>query len=195
MAATDRLTLGSARTFRFSTSNPQASLLKSASFSGSVEPACGPSFLHARGRRAVASRAVPRSPERHWPVRPSHGFHQRRSRHCGGTRVLRALAEQCVALLLPKQSAWTQQPFQLYRYRDLDGLEVDIVAEFPDGQLLAIEVKSRRTVTEQSWSALERFRNRYPDRKTTGIVLHGGTQVAHLHGWLHVLPMRSLWDH
>jgi hypothetical protein len=74
-------------------------------------------------------------------------------------------------------------------------LEVDIVAEFPDGQLLAIEVKSRRTVTEQSWSALERFRNRYPDRKTTGVVLHGGTQVAHLHGWLHVLPMRSLWDH
>lgn len=55
-------------------------------------------------------------------LRPSHGFTQRRSRHCGGTRVLRALAEQCVALLLPKQSAWTQQPFQLYRYRDLDGL-------------------------------------------------------------------------
>ena len=106
-----------------------------------------------------------------------------------------ALAEQRVALELRKQSAWTQQPFQLYHYRDLDGLEVDIVAELPDGQLLAIEVKSTRTVTEQSWSALERFRNRYPDRKTTGIVLHGGTQVAHLHGWLHVLPMRSLWDH
>jgi predicted AAA+ superfamily ATPase len=123
------------------------------------------------------------------------GFTSAAAGTVGGREYFGALAEQCVALELRKQSAWTQQPFQLYHYRDLDGLEVDIVAELPDGQLLAIEVKSTRTVTEQSWSALERFRNRYPDRKTTGVVLHGGTQVAHLHGWLHVLPMRSLWDH
>lgn len=123
------------------------------------------------------------------------GFSSATAGTVGGREYFGALAEQCVALELRKQSAWTQQPFQLYHYRDLDGLEVDIVAELPDGHLLAIEVKSTRTVTEQSWSALERFRNRYPDRKTTGVVLHGGTQVAHLHGWLHMLPMRSLWDH
>ncbi|WP_206662283.1 DUF4143 domain-containing protein [Propioniciclava sinopodophylli] len=87
--------------------------------------------------------------ERHWLVRPSHGLHQRRSRHCGGREYFGALAEQCVALELRKQSAWTQQPFQLYHYRDLDGLEVDrrrALSTVPDRSLSAIAPPCRSPV-------------------------------------------------
>lgn len=94
-----------------------------------------------------------------------------------------------------KQSAWSHERFQLFHYRDHDGLEVDIIAELPDGQLVAIEVKSSQTVTDKSWSALERFRTRYMDRKITGVVLHGGNQIAHLHDWIHILPISSVWGH
>lgn len=50
-------------------------------------------------------------------------------------------------------------------------------------------------MTAKAWTALERFRRRFPDREVTGVVLHGGAQIASLHGWLHVLPITALWQH
>lgn len=50
-------------------------------------------------------------------------------------------------------------------------------------------------MTAASWRGLERFRAAYPHMDVTGVVLHGGNQVAHLHGWLHVLPITTLWRH
>ncbi len=123
------------------------------------------------------------------------GFTSAHAQTVGGREFYGALTEQFVALELRKQATWSRLPVHLFHYRDHDGLEVDIIAELPDGQLIAIEVKSSRTVTDKTWAALERFRARHPDRSVTGVVLHGGTQVAHLHGWLHVLPMPSLWLH
>lgn len=113
----------------------------------------------------------------------------------GGREYYGALVEQFVALELLKQRAWSEQRFDLFHYRDQDGLEVDLVAELRDGRLVAIEVKSGQTVTAKSWSGLERFASRFPDRDVTGVVLHGGTEAASLHGWLHVLPVTALWQH
>ena len=123
------------------------------------------------------------------------GFTSAHAQTLGGREYYGALTEQFVALELRKQAAWSQEGFRLFHYRDHDGLEVDAIAELPDGHLVAIEVKSSQTVTDKSWSALERFRTRHMDRKITGVVLHGGTQVAHLHGWIHVMPISSLWEH
>ena len=38
------------------------------------------------------------------------------------------------------------------------------------------------------------IRDRFPDREVIGVVLHGGSQVSHLFGWLHLLPITSLWQ-
>lgn len=122
-------------------------------------------------------------------------FTSTQARAIGGREYFGSLAEQFVVLELRKQAAWARVPFQLFHYRDHDGLEVDVVAELADSRLVAIEVKSGQTVTNKSWAALERFRDLYPERSVTGVVLHGGTQVAHLHGWLHVLPVSSVWSH
>lgn len=113
----------------------------------------------------------------------------------GGREYYGSLTEQLVALELLKQSAWSETGFELFHYRAHDGAEVDLVLELPDGHLLAIEVKGGQTITSKSWAGLEQFRDHHRDRDITGVVLHGGDQVAHLRGWLHLLPVPSLWQH
>ena len=112
----------------------------------------------------------------------------------GGREYYGALVEQFVALELAKQQAWSNTEYTVYHFRDLDGLEVDLVIELADGRLLAIEVKSSTTITEKSWANLIRFKDRYPDRNITGACLHAGTQTALIGGWLHILPITTLWQ-
>ena len=123
------------------------------------------------------------------------GFSADHARTVGGREYFGALTEQFVALELQKQAGWSATSYNLFHFRDHDGLEVDIVAELPDSRLIAIEVKSSQTVTSDAWAGLERFRARHADREVTGVLLHGGGQVSHLYGWLHVLPIASLWEH
>ncbi|NKE10116.1 MULTISPECIES: ATP-binding protein [Kocuria] len=113
----------------------------------------------------------------------------------GGREFYGTLVEQFVALELQRQRTWSEQLFELYHYRDHDGPEVDLLLELSDGRLIAIEVKSARTVNDRSWAGLKQFRDHVPDREVVGVVLHTGTEVAHLHDWLHVLPISSLWGH
>lgn len=113
----------------------------------------------------------------------------------GGREFYGTLVEQFVALELRRQRAWSQQSFDLYHYRDHDGPEVDMLLELSDGRLIAIEVKSARTVNDRSWVGLKQFRDHLQDREVVGVVLHAGTEVAHLNDWLHVLPISALWTH
>ena len=113
----------------------------------------------------------------------------------GGREYYGALVEQFVALELAKQRAWTTRPFELYHFRDRDGLEVDLVIETFDGSLIAIEVKSTRTIAPKLWAGLAAFRERFFDRDVTGVLLHTGDTAAVQHGWLHVLPITALWQH
>ena len=113
----------------------------------------------------------------------------------GGREYLGALVEQLVTLELAKQQAWTSTFFRLHHYRDRDGLEVDLVAETYDGALVAIEVKSTQTITDRLWRNLFKFKERFPERNVTGVLLYSGDTAATLHGWLHVLPITSMWEH
>ena len=113
----------------------------------------------------------------------------------GGLEYFGALVEQFVALELLKQRTWTSVPYDIYHYRDRDGLEVDLIVETFDGTIIAIEVKSGRTVTSKLWKNLAAFRDRFPDRRVIGVLLHGGDTVATLHDWLHILPIPALWEH
>ena len=123
------------------------------------------------------------------------GFTAQHASSIGGREYYGALVEQFVALELEKQSGWSREPFRLFHFRDLDGLEVDIVIELADGRLLAIEVKSAASVTGKSWANLVRFKEMFADRDVTGVCLHGGTQSSRIQGWLYVLPITTLWQH
>lgn len=113
----------------------------------------------------------------------------------GGREYYGALVEQFVVQELAKQRTWSRERFSLYHYRELDGLEVDLIVELADGRLLAIEVKSSQSPTERSWRNLVRFRERVPDRDVTGVCFYTGTQVGRIADWLHLLPVTSLWEH
>ena len=113
----------------------------------------------------------------------------------GGLEYFGALVEQFVALELLKQRTWAAVPYDIYHFRDRDGCEVDLVIETFDGTIIAIEVKSSRTVTPKLWKNVTAFRDRFPDRHVIGVLLHGGDSVATLHGWLHILPIPALWQH
>ncbi len=113
----------------------------------------------------------------------------------GGREYYGSLVEQFVALELAKQRWWTQTPYAIYHFRDLDNLEVDLVIETEGGDLIAVEVKSTTTPTQQHWHNLLAFHERFTDRRVTGVLLHTGDTTARLHDWLHVLPITSLWQH
>ncbi|MDO5618898.1 ATP-binding protein [Kocuria sp.] len=123
------------------------------------------------------------------------GFTAAMATTVGGREFYGTLVEQFVALELKRQRTWSQQSFDLYHYRDHDGPEVDLLLELSDGRLIAIEVKSASTVNDRSWTGLKQFRDHVPDREVVGVVLHTGTDAAHLNDWLHVLPISSLWSH
>jgi len=122
------------------------------------------------------------------------GFSSEKARTVGGREYFGSLVEQFCALELARQQTWSAETWNLFHFRDHDGLEVDLVIELADGRLIAIEVKSAHGVTQKAWAPLERFRTRFADRDVTGVVLHGGSQVAHLGKWLHVLPITALWQ-
>ena len=123
------------------------------------------------------------------------GFTSPMAATVGGREFYGALIEQFVVLELKRQRTWSDQLFEIFHYRDHDGPKVDVLLELSDGRLIAIEVKSARSVNERSWTPLKQFRNQMKDREVIGIVLHTGTQVAQLNDWLYVLPISSLWQH
>src|SRR5450759_600124 len=110
-------------------------------------------------------------------VPPSPGSPPPNATSIGGREYYGALVRQFVAVELHKQQGWSTTPFTMFHFRDLDGLEVDIVIELADGCLLALEVKSSTSITEKSWTNLIRFKDRFPDRNITGVCLHAGTQT------------------
>ncbi len=123
------------------------------------------------------------------------GFGVAQAGSVGGREYYGSLVEQFVALELGRQQGWSATEYRLFHFRDLDGLEVDVLVETADGRLVIIAVKSSSTVTAKSWANLVKFRDRFPERDVTGVCLHAGDGVGRIDGWLHVLPITSLWRH
>ncbi|MCL1841707.1 MAG: DUF4143 domain-containing protein [Propionibacteriaceae bacterium] len=100
----------------------------------------------------------------------------------GSREYFGALEEQVVALELSKQRAWTQTAYALYRYRELNGFETDLLLETWDKRLIAIEVTATQTPMRKHWENLIKLHDRFPDRDGTGVLLHAGNSTATLHG-------------
>lgn len=66
--------------------------------------------------------------------------------------------EGFVVAELLKQKAWSKQDFELFHYRDRNGLEVDIIMEFDDGRVLALEIKSSTSFSARQFHGLAALR-------------------------------------
>lgn len=95
---------------------------------------------------------------------------------------------------LRKQRTWSSEEFELFHFRDRNGLEVDIVAEFFDGRVIGIEVKSGSTVKPEHLKGLSALRDRLGERFIGGYVLNIAPRSMVLGDRLWSVPLSTLWE-
>ncbi|NOZ03219.1 MAG: ATP-binding protein [FCB group bacterium] len=104
------------------------------------------------------------------------------------------LLESFVIGELRKQLTWAEKQVQLFHYRTLTGIEVDVVMEDRRGNLVGIEVKASATVKKKNFSGLRTLAEYYGDRFLRGIVLYTGNQTISFGPKLLALPVSALWN-
>lgn len=95
---------------------------------------------------------------------------------------------------LHRQRSWSTEEYELFHYRTRVGLEVDVILEFSDGTVLAIDVKSGTTFRPEHFAALRVLRDSLGDRFVGGIVLNTGTAGYSFASKLWGLPVAALWE-
>jgi predicted AAA+ superfamily ATPase len=95
---------------------------------------------------------------------------------------------------LRKQASWLDEPVALGHWRTSDGTEVDLVAEFDDGQVVAFEVKANQRATGTDVSGLQQLHDALGARFRAGVVLTTGQRTYTHSDRIHVMPIDRLWQ-
>ncbi|TIH37169.1 ATP-binding protein [Subtercola vilae] len=111
-----------------------------------------------------------------------------------GSDHLGALIEGLVVQELMKQSGWSDEEFELFHYRDRNGVEVDVVIEFADGSVFGVEVKAGKTFKAEHFSGLSALAARAGERFLGGVVLNTSDQGYQFSRGLYGLPISALWE-
>ena len=105
-----------------------------------------------------------------------------------------AFLESFVVTELTRQATTIDEALTFAQFRDRSGVEVDILIERPDGSVVAIEVKSARTVNPHDARGLTFLRDRLGDRFRCGVLFHTGPLTARLSERVWAVPVAALWD-
>lgn len=84
----------------------------------------------------------------------------------------------------------------LYHYRTRDKVEVDVVAETPDGRVAAFEIKAASSIDKSAFRGLTKLRESLDEnggRFLAGVVLHLGEDALPAGDRLAALPLSHLW--
>jgi predicted AAA+ superfamily ATPase len=109
------------------------------------------------------------------------------------TALVGPLTENFAIGEVARQLTWAEEPVRLFRYRDRDQVEVDMVLENAAGAVIGIEVEAAETVRAEDFRGLRHLANRLGERFRAGIVLYAGEQQLSFGDRLTVLPMAALW--
>ena len=104
-----------------------------------------------------------------------------------------AFLESFVVAELTRQATTIDEALTFAHFRDRSGVEVDIIIERPDGGVVAVEVKSARSVNPRDASGLTFLRDRLGDRFQCGILFHTGPLTARLGERVWAVPVAALW--
>lgn len=102
--------------------------------------------------------------------------------------------EAFVASELLKQQSWSEYDYQLFHFRDRDGLEVDLVLELEDGGVIAIEVKSSSTYRSEHFAGLRSLKDKLGERFIAGVVVGMADTGYQYADRLYGLPAAALWQ-
>ncbi|HQZ35771.1 MAG TPA: DUF4143 domain-containing protein, partial [Ilumatobacteraceae bacterium] len=105
-----------------------------------------------------------------------------------------AFLESFVVAELTRQATTIDEALTFAHFRDRSGVEVDIIVERPDGSVVAIEVKSARSVNQRDASGLTFLRDRLGDRFACGVLFHTGPITGRLSERVWAVPVAALWD-
>ncbi len=114
-------------------------------------------------------------------------------RLAGERTPLGGFVECFVAAELLKQATWSRTRPGLFHFRAQGGQEVDFLLEDRRGRLVAIEVKSRATVTAGDFKWLRSLRESMGTRFLRGIALYNGRAAIPFGDRLDALPISALW--
>lgn len=103
------------------------------------------------------------------------------------------LVEGFVIQELSAQQGWAESEHQLFHWRDSTGIEVDIVIEFADNSIAALEVKSGSTVKAGQVRHVRTLSEKLGARFRGGFVLAPIPHVQPLGDKICALPMSYLW--
>ena len=113
-------------------------------------------------------------------------------RIAGDDQVTGKIVENFVAIELVKHAEWAEAPVRLYHYQR-EREDVDVVLEWNDGSIAAIEVKSRATVRQDDWKWVAKLRDQRDSTFRAGVVLYTGEQTVPLGDRLWAVPLSALW--
>jgi uncharacterized protein len=105
-----------------------------------------------------------------------------------------ALLETFVVMELRKQISWSQTQPSMWHFRDRGGAEVDVVLEYPDGRVVAVEVKGGATPSHSDARGLRLLRDRLGDRFHHGYLATTAPEAHPLEDRLSAIPVSALWD-
>ena len=101
--------------------------------------------------------------------------------------------ENFVATELLKLMTFQNEKMDLYHFRTSDNKEVDFVLEKSNGQLAAIEVKQRDSVSKADFKGLEELQHLAGQDFICGIVLYRGRDIVPFGKNLWAVPVSNLW--
>lgn len=108
--------------------------------------------------------------------------------------VAGTMLESFVAMELLRQADWTQEPVQLFHYRDKQQREVDVVLERHSGEIVGIEVKASATPVSGDFTGLRYLRDKLGARFKGGLLLHTGAETLPFGDRLAAVPLSGLWS-
>lgn len=108
-------------------------------------------------------------------------------------RLVGGALETFVAMEIVKHASFSDIDPRVYHFRDRRGHEVDLVLEDRAGRVVAIEVKTKVSLSQADVSGLAKLRDAVGDRFVCGAVIHAGEQTVPLGDRLWALPVSGLW--
>ncbi len=109
--------------------------------------------------------------------------------------LLGRMLDSFVLAQLRPERAVAEHAHRFFHVRTANGRqEVDLLAEFDDGRVLAIEVKAERAPGAVAARHLAALRDLDPDRFAGGIVFHTGPNRYRIGDRLVALPISAIWE-
>ncbi|MDR2163595.1 MAG: ATP-binding protein [Clostridiales Family XIII bacterium] len=122
-----------------------------------------------------------------------NGTHHEFLADISGGSAFGPLLETFVTNELLKQQTWSDAGHSLFHYRDRENREVDIIAELPDGRIIALEVKAAASISRRDFIGINYIRGLLGERFCCGIVLYTGVEAQQFGDRMFFAPISTIW--